>query len=376
MKMDVDGCTMDKKKICILGATGSIGTQALDVIRKSEDLILHSFSYHHNRESAEKIAEEFHTKRVLCTAKEGVHIGGELEALVGDDEVDIVLHAITGTAGIRAAITALRCGKKVALANKETLVAAGSLVMRENTNLLVPVDSEHSAIFQCLGGKLNGSDIESIVLTASGGPFRNLTEEEIRLKKSEDALRHPNWNMGKKISIDSATMMNKGLEVIEAMHLFQISLSKIEILIHPESMIHSMVRFQDGSLLAELSKPDMRQPIQYAFTGRKKMDLDKLDFVRLQQMTFCEPDMRRFPCLRLAAEAAGSGGILPAVMNAANEVAVEAYLKDAIGFYDINYTIENVMHRTVNRELTDLEQLEEVIAMAKNSASQVVSEIQ
>lgn len=363
---------MNKKKICILGATGSIGTQALDVIRKSEDLALHSFSYHSNRGLAKKIEEEFSPVKVLCTGDVQTDIASRLEALVSDEEVDIVLHSVTGTEGIRAAITALRKNKKLSLANKETLVSAGNLVMKEDTRLLVPVDSEHSAIYQCLGGSLTGKDLDSIVLTASGGPFRTLTREKIKVMKSSDALKHPNWNMGKKISIDSATMMNKGLEIIEAMHLFSLPLSKIEVLIHPESVIHSMVRFRDGSLLAELSKPDMRQPIQYAFTGRKQMQLERLDFIKLGQMHFYGPDMERFPCLRLALEAGNMGGVMPAVLNAANEVAVDAYIQDAIGFYDIAYIIEKVMDATVNTELENLEQLETTIISARRLASSYV----
>lgn len=363
---------MDKKKICILGATGSIGTQALDVIRRSEDLALHSFSYHNNHPLAKVIEEEFCPKNVLCTGDPQVDVASRLETLVRDDEVDIVLHSVTGTEGIRAAITALRKQKKLSLANKETLVAAGSLVMNEDTSLLVPVDSEHSAIYQCLGGSLTGRDLDGIILTASGGPFRTLDREEIKKKKSCDALKHPNWNMGKKISVDSATMMNKGLEMIEAMHLFALPLSKIEVLIHPESIIHSMVRFQDGSLLAELSKPDMRQPIQYAFTGRKKMELERMDFAKLGQMHFYEPDLERFPCLRLALEAGNSGGLMPAVLNAANEVAVEAYIRDLIGFYDISHIVEKVMDATVNANLECLEQLETTISAAKSLASSLI----
>ncbi|MDO4753611.1 MAG: 1-deoxy-D-xylulose-5-phosphate reductoisomerase [Bacillota bacterium] len=360
------------KKICILGATGSIGTQALDVIRRTPNLCLHSFSYHGNASLAKAIEEEFHPKRTVCTAIEDA---SSLESLVEDDEVDIVLHSITGTAGIRAAVTALRAGKKVALANKETLVAAGSLVMKENTEHLIPVDSEHSAIYQCLHGSLKADDIESVVLTASGGPFRFLSYDEIRSKKASEALKHPNWNMGRKISIDSATMMNKGLEIIEAMHLFDLRLSQIEVLIHPESIIHSMVRFLDGSLLAELSKPDMRQPIHFALTGRKNLELNRLDFAALGKMSFFKPDLQVFPCLRLAMEAAEAGGILPAVLNAANEVAVEAYLQDRISFYEIASVIEDVMDATVNEPLTDLKQLEDSILLSKQTAADSVSRI-
>lgn len=362
-----------KKNICILGATGSIGTQALDIIRSREELSLYSFSYHRSKAKACEIMSEFRAAEMVQTDDIYEDSVRDLVSLVEAPAVDTVLHAISGTSGIRAAIAALRAGKNLALANKETLVAAGELVMREDTSKLVPVDSEHSAIYQCLGGSLHGKDVSSIVLTASGGAFRDLNRKEIAAMKAKDALKHPNWNMGRKITIDSATMMNKGLEVIEAMHLFGVELENVEVLIHPESIIHSMVRFKDGSLLAELSKPDMRQPISYALTGDKRAELKRLDFSKLSGgLTFRDADTERFPCLRLAFEAAKAGGIIPAVLNAANEVAVEAYLMDLIGFYDISAVIERVMDMTENAALHSLEQLEDAIALAKKRAEELL----
>lgn len=357
------------KNICILGATGSIGTQALEVIASCEELKLHSFSYHRNDALADDIVQRYGPCRAVRTSDPSCNTSEMLLSLVEDPEVDIVLHAVTGTLGIKAAISALRAGKTLALANKETLVAAGDLVMRENTDKLIPVDSEHSAIYQCLGCSLSNPDLDGIVLTASGGPFRHLSEEVIASKRAEDALKHPNWNMGRKISIDSATMMNKGLEIIEAMHLFGLSPDLIEVVVHPESIIHSMVRFRDGSLIAELSRPSMKQPIALALTGQKRMPISRLRFSELRALTFEEPDPVRFPCLALAVEAARAGGIIPAVMNAANEVAVEAYLAHRIGFYDISRIVERTMDCTTNQSLSCLEQLEEQIARAKECAA-------
>ncbi len=364
---------MNKKNICILGATGSIGTQALDIIRSREDLSLYSFSYHNNDALADRIMSEFRASEMVKTDEIYVDSAKDLESLAAAPAVDIVLHAVAGTYGIKAAIAALRCGKTLALANKETLVAAGELVMRENISGLIPVDSEHSAVYQCLGGSLRGKNIKSVVLTASGGAFRGLSKSEIAGKAASDALRHPNWSMGRKITIDSATMMNKGLEVIEAMHLFGLPFEQIEVLIHPESIVHGMVRFEDGSMLAELSKPDMRQPISYALTGEKRADLKHLDFTMLSGgLNFKEPDVSTFPCLGLAYDAAKAGGIIPAVMNAANEVAVDAYLSGGIGFYDISSIIGRTIDATENTAVESIEQIEDVIALAKRRAKEFV----
>lgn len=384
------------KKICILGATGSIGRQALQIIEGNEELILHSFSYHHNADAAENIRKKFSPRHVLCTAPEEGRkkartasdaelfsaAACDLEALAVDPEADLVLLSVSGMSGIRAAISAVRAGKTLAIANKETLVAAGPLVMdayRKSGGKakIIPVDSEHSAIYQCLGGNLHGRNVKNLVLTASGGPFRTKTYDEIAGMRASDALKHPNWQMGKKITIDSATMMNKGLEIIEAMHLFSVNAEKIEVLVHPESIIHSMVRFEDNSLLAQLSNPSMFQPIAYAFTLEKNPHTPRpeyLDFCKLGSLTFEKPDAARFPCLKLAVDAAREQGILPAVMNAANEVAVDAYLAGKIGFYDISDTVEAVMDSLPNQALSSLEQLEDVIRSAKREAERRIGQ--
>ncbi len=331
------------KNISILGATGSIGRSALDIIRENKDLCLYSFSYHSNEERARSILREYAAREMVQTDELYYDSAMDLVELASNPAVDVVLVATMGTVGVRAAIAALRQGKVLALANKETLVAAGELMMKEDTSRLVPVDSEHSAIYQCMGGSLQAEDVGSIVITASGGPFRDLSYEEIKNKKAKEALKHPKWNMGKKISIDSATMMNKGLEVIEALHLFQMKPEQVEVVVHPESIIHSMVCFHDGSVLAELSEPDMRQPISYALTGRKQAKLQPLDFTKHPQLTFQPVDSKRFPCFGLALDAARAGGILPAVLSTANDVAVEAYLRDQVSFYGIAELVERAM---------------------------------
>ncbi len=383
------------KNICLLGATGSIGTSALDIIKSNKDLGLYSFSYHSNETRAKEIMREFSPAEMVQTDDLYEDSANDLVSLAEHPAVDTVLAATMGTVGIRSVIAALKSGKTVALANKETLVAAGDLVMatvkesiknsakninevdevriplirkRADTSKLIPVDSEHSAIYQCLGGKLHSENLKSIVITASGGAFRDLSYDEIKTKKAKDALKHPRWNMGKKISIDSATMMNKGLEVIEAMHLFGLSLEQIEVLIHPESVIHSMVRFEDGSVLAELSEPDMRQPISYALTGKKQAQLQHLDFTKYGALHFREMDSERFPCFALAMDAARAGGVIPAVLSTANDVAVEAYLEERIGFYDIARVVRKTMDSTTNARVTSLEQIEEIIQKTEQKA--------
>lgn len=268
-------------------------------------------------------------------------------SLVRADEVDMVVGAMVGFSGLRPTIAALEAGKIVALANKETLVAAGNVVtrtMREHNTVILPVDSEHSAIFQCLLSA-QGNKVEKVHLTASGGPFRSWTREKIAGARASDALKHPNWNMGAKVTIDSATMMNKGLEVIEAKWLFNVEPERINVVVHPESVIHSMVEYADGAVIAQLGHPDMREPIQYAlgYPARLSLNNRKLDFAALGSLTFQAPDTERFPCLALAYEAIRRGGNVPCAMNAANEVAVKAYLEDRIGFYDIASLVEKTM---------------------------------
>lgn len=347
---------MRKRRIAILGSTGSIGTQTLDVIRMHRDLfevVLISA-----RSSTARLAEqarEFDVNDVVI-CDEGRY--GELSALLDDsdskvwagtdslcslvrsDNVDIVVGAMVGFSGLKPTLAAIESGKIIALANKETLVAAGSVVMasaRRHGAVILPVDSEHSAIFQCLLAA-QGNSVEKIHLTASGGPFRTWSKEKIASATAAQALRHPNWDMGAKVTIDSATMMNKGFEVMEAGWLFDVAPSSINVLIHPQSTIHSMVEFTDGSVIAQLGCPDMRIPIGFAlnFPERITNGAAKLDFTTLAALSFEAPDTDRFPNLRLAFEAMETGGNAPCALNAANEVAVAAYLAGKIGFYDIS----------------------------------------
>lgn len=345
-----------KKRIAILGSTGSIGSQTLAVVREHPDLFSVSLLTANNSvELLEQQAREFNVPNVvicnpekyglLCRGLSGtgtkVHSGMDAVCdLVTAADVDIVVASMVGFSGLRPTLAAIGAGKPIALANKETLVAAGSIVMgaaAKNGVDILPVDSEHSAIFQCLLGA-GPNKLEKIHLTASGGPFRTWPKEEIAKATKDMALKHPNWNMGAKITIDSATMMNKGFEVIEAKWLFDTDASKINVLVHPESIIHSMVEFADGAVIAQMGWPDMREPIQLALSYPERLTLSnrKLDFPELGKMTFHRPDLDKFPCLSLAFEAIGKGGNVPAALNAANEAAVAAFLHDKIGFYDIS----------------------------------------
>ena len=347
---------MKKRRIAILGSTGSIGTQTLDVIRQHPDMFeVQMISANNNVELLAAQALEFNAAHVvicneakydaLCKALEGSdsHTWTGIDSLcslVQSDSVDIVVGAMVGFSGLRPTLAALEAGKIVALANKETLVAAGALVtrtMRERGAVILPVDSEHSAIFQCLLGA-QGNAVEKIHLTASGGPFRTWDKRRISGATAADALKHPNWDMGAKVTIDSATMMNKGFEVIEARWLFDIKPRDISVVVHPESIIHSMVEFEDGAVIAQLGCPDMREPIglALAFPARISVGNKKLDFASLGSLHFEAPDTDRFPNLRLAYEAIERGGNAPCALNAANEVAVAAYLRGQIGFYDIS----------------------------------------
>ena len=287
-----------------------------------------------------------------------------LNAIASMPEVDMVVTSVVGMIGLEPTMHAIKAGKDIALANKETLVVAGELVMgeaRKHGVKILPVDSEHGAIFQCLQGN-EKSDVANLLLTASGGPFRGKCREELLDTTVDEALSHPNWNMGKKISIDSATLMNKGLEVIEAHWLFDMPYDNINVIVHPQSIIHSMVEYVDGSILAQLSNPDMRLPIQYAlnFPERKKSVIKKLDFFELQSLTFEKPDMSTFRCLELAYEAGKAGGTMPAILNAANEAAVALFLNKKIKFLDIGRIIEDCMSRfAVSREFT----IEDVISL-------------
>jgi len=355
------------KNLCILGATGSIGTQTLDVIREQkEDFTLHSISSNKNAAKTMEIIDEFMPAYVTvmdetafsdvkayCRSKnyrtEILKGMPGLNAIASMPEVDMVVTSVVGMIGLEPTMNAIKAGKDIALANKETLVAAGELVMAEAKKQgvrILPVDSEHGAIFQCLQGN-ERRDVANLLLTASGGPFRGKQTSELLAITVNEALSHPNWNMGRKISIDSATLMNKGLEVIEAHWLFDMPYDNINVIVHPQSIIHSMVEYVDGSIIAQLSNPDMRLPIQYAinYPDRKRSVIKKLDFFELQNLTFEKPDMSTFRCLQLAFEAGKSGGTMPAIMNAANEAAVALFLNKKIKFLDIGRIIEDCMTR-------------------------------
>ncbi len=383
---------MKKRRIALLGSTGSIGTQTLDVVRQHPDLFEVALLVANNS-SGRLIeqAKEFHPATIVITNPEKYRevsegLGGtEVEVLCGMEavcdrvcapDVDIVLAAMVGFSGLRPTLSAIAAGKPVALANKETLVAAGSLVMkaaRDHQVPILPVDSEHSAIFQCLQGA-GENRLCKIHLTASGGPFRTWPRERIAAAKASDALKHPNWDMGAKITIDSATMMNKGLEVIEATWLFEVAPADIKVVVHPQSIIHSMVEFEDGAVLAQMGHPDMRQPIQYAlgYPARLSLNNKRLDFAALGTMTFENPDFTRFPCLELAFEAISKGGNMPCILNAANEEAVAAYLRSSIGFYEIPDTIAACMARVPFLQAPTVDDIFDTNETARQTAAQIL----
>ncbi len=366
-----------KRRIAILGSTGSIGRQTLDVVRQHPDLFeVELITANNSSSTLIEQALEFDVNHVvICNEAKykevadalqdhGIKVFAGIQSvcdLVTSDRVDIVVAAMVGFSGLRPTLSAIRAGKIIALANKETLVAAGSVVMAEAMKYdapILPVDSEHSAIFQCLLGA-QGNALTRIHLTASGGPFRTWDRKDILGATKADALRHPNWSMGDKITIDSATMMNKGFEVIEARWLFDTSPERIHVVVHPESVIHSMVEFEDGAVIAQLGCPDMREAIQFAMAFPRRLSLDnkKLDFAALGALTFFEPDLQKFPCLGLAYEAIARGGNIPCALNAANEVAVAAFLQDKIGFYDIAAVVSKCLEGTdfvANPSLEDI----------------------
>jgi 1-deoxy-D-xylulose-5-phosphate reductoisomerase len=354
-----------KKKIAILGSTGSIGTQALEVIMAHPDqLQVEILTAHCNADLLIKQAIEYQpntvvigndklyskVKDALASYDIKVFAGEDsISQIVESDEIDVVLAAIVGFAGLKSTVKAIEAKKTIALANKETMVVAGQLVnqlAKENAVNILPVDSEHSAIFQCLAGEFH-NPVEKIYLTASGGPFRGKNREFLSTVKKEDALKHPNWEMGQKITIDSATLINKGLEVIEAKWLFGLEPEQIDIIIHPQSIIHSLVQFQDGSLKAQLGLPDMKLPIQYALTYpfRLKTDSERFNFLNYPNLSFEKPDMETFRGLGLAFEAMKRKGNMPCVLNAANEVVVNAFLQHKIGFLQMTDVIENCMQK-------------------------------
>lgn len=353
-----------KRKLAILGSTGSIGTQALDVVREHPDKFeVYAITANNSLDLLIEQAREFQPEVVVIANERKyqalkdalsdlpVKVWAGLDSItqvVQSEPIDMVLTAMVGYAGLEPTMAAIKARKPIALANKETLVVAGELITElalENRVPILPVDSEHSAIFQCLNGEQ--SPVEKILLTASGGPFRNFTKDELSKVTKQQALKHPNWDMGAKITIDSATMMNKGFEMIEAKWLFDLSPAQVQVVVHPQSIIHSMVQFEDSSIIAQMGLPDMRLPIQYAFAypHRLKSGFERLDIFKLGTMTFEEPDMDRFRNLAFAFDAANKGGNMPCILNAANEIVVDAFLKEKIGFLQMSDIIEATMQK-------------------------------
>lgn len=381
-----------KKQICILGSTGSIGTQALDVIRQHPDLY-EAYALTAN-DSVEKLAEqarEFNPAAVVIANEARYE---ELKAKLADTDVkvyaghkalceiveagpvDMVLAALVGFAGLEPTIRAIKARKKICLANKETLVVAGELILdlvsKYHVDLL-PVDSEHSAIFQCLVGE-EMNEVDKILLTCSGGPFRNFTHEQLLTVTAADALRHPTWKMGAKITIDSASLMNKGFEVMEAKWLFGVPAEKIEVLVHPQSVVHSGVQFKDGVVKAQLGVPDMRLPIQYAFSFPKRLPLngDRLDLFSTRKLEFFKPDVQKFPCLRLAYEALSEGGNMPCILNAANEVANAAFRRGECSFLGMAEVIECTMRQASFDKTPNLDTYFQTDAEARQIAASLL----
>ena len=381
-----------KKQICILGSTGSIGTQALDVIRQHPDLY-EAYALTAN-DSVEKLAEqarEFNPAAVVIADEARYK---ELKAKLADTDVkvyaghkalceiveagpvDMVLAALVGFAGLEPTIRAIKARKKICLANKETLVVAGELILdlvsKYHVDLL-PVDSEHSAIFQCLVGE-EMNEVDKILLTCSGGPFRNFTHEQLLTVTAADALRHPTWKMGAKITIDSASLMNKGFEVMEAKWLFGVPAEKIEVLVHPQSVVHSGVQFKDGVVKAQLGVPDMRLPIQYAFSFPKRLPLngDRLDLFSTRKLEFFKPDVQKFPCLRLAYEALSEGGNMPCILNAANEVANAAFRRGECSFLGMAEVIERTMRQASFDKTPNLDTYFQTDAEARQIAASLL----
>lgn len=355
---------MKKQKLAILGSTGSIGTQTLDVVAANPDMFeVYAITANNSVDMLVEQAHRFKPEIVVVANEQHYHklqnalADQPIKVFAGSDaiaevvalpSVDTVVTAMVGYSGLKPTIAAIEAGKKIALANKETLVVAGELITRlalEHHAAILPVDSEHGAIFQCLVGE-NPDEVEKIILTASGGPFRHKTCEELAHVTAQEALRHPTWHMGAKITIDSASMMNKGFEVIEAKWLFGLQPEQIDVIIHPQSIVHSMVQFRDGSIKAQLGVPDMRLPIEYALTfpTRQKTKIERLDFAKCAQLTFEKPDLKRFRNLALAFDAMAKGGNMPCVLNAANEVVVSAYLNGKIGFVQMSNIIEQAMN--------------------------------
>ncbi len=381
------------KNVAILGSTGSIGVSTLDVVKAfPERYRVLALAAGHNIELLRQQIETFHPQIVSVASEED---GERLAASLDEDDIDVccgiegmircataeavdmVVAAVVGAAGLVPTLAAIKAGKDIALANKETLVTAGSLVMAEVARRkvkLIPVDSEHSAIYQALSGQRR-DDVRRLLLTASGGPFRDTPLQQFSSITPKDALAHPNWDMGQKISIDSATMMNKGLEVIEARWLFDFPAEMIDVHIHPESIVHSLVEYRDGAVLAQLGIPDMKTPIAYALSWPERLPLDQpaLDLCEIGQLSFYQPDFERFPCLKLAYAALAAGGTLPAVMNAANEIAVAAFLRRRLDFLGIPRVIEQTMEHYEGGELKNVEQALHADLWGRRKAEELIN---
>lgn len=376
------------KNIAVLGSTGSIGTQTLEVVENNEDMRVVALASGSNIDMLEQQIKKFHPELVCVydeekarqlerrVSEERVEVVYGMEGLTACatlSSVDVVVAAVVGMIGIRPVIEAVKSGKDIAFANKETLVTAGHIIMplvRQHQVLLMPVDSEHAAVFQCLNGEHHG-EIARILLTASGGPFRGRRREELENVTVEDALRHPNWSMGRKITIDSSTMVNKGLEVMEARWLFDVDYDDIDVVLQPQSVIHSMVEFVDGAVMAQLGTPDMKLPIQYALTYPERRELpgERLDFSKLAGLTFEKPDMETFRGLALAYQAGREGGSMPTVFNAANEKAVSLFLDKKIKYLDIPMLIEECMER--HHKIAS-PSLEEILAVEAEVHQQII----
>jgi len=387
-----------KKSLALLGSTGSVGRQTLEVIEANKNQFeIYALAAHNeikilkeqiikfkpevavvsDEEAAKKLSRDLygfkHTK-ILSGKK-------SLNEIAADPKVDIAFIAVSGIVGLLPTLAAIQAGKIVALANKETLVVAGHIVMEQAKKFnapIIPVDSEHSAVFQCIQGTANKKYIKKIILTASGGPFRNYSFKELSRVTPDMALTHPNWSMGKKITVDSATMMNKGLELIEARWLFDIPYNQIDVVIHPQSIIHSMVEFIDNSVISLMSIPDMKIPIQYALTWPERRPISnsiEIDFTELKALTFESPNEKLFPCLRLARRAGEEGGLMPVVLNAANEVAIDLFLKKRIGFLHIPYLVEAMLDSFDNSADPKLEEILETDAVTRQKTLQLAEKL-
>ena len=375
------------KCVSILGSTGSIGRQSLDVIENLKSVQVAALTAGTNVERMAQQCRRFHPQLAVMATREAAQelqaalIGEKTQVAWGEDgliaaatipEADCVITAVVGMVGLKPTLAAIRAGKRIGLANKETLVCAGELVMAEAEECgaeIVPVDSEHSAIFQCLMGCTDRREVKKILLTCSGGPFFDMDAAELKYVTKADALRHPNWKMGPKITVDCATLMNKGLEVIEAMRLYRVPLEQVEVLVHRQSIVHSLVEFTDGAVMAQLGAPDMRLPIQLALTYPQRMEspAPKLDLTQCAALTFCHPDLEKFPCLALAMECAKRGGTACPAMNGANEEAVALFLADKIGFYDIYRLVAQAVEQVPFIQNPTLEEILEADHLARQA---------